>query len=177
MDEKFEQAFQQAAVFQKLWTDSFTQMAEVWGRFSPGKPPPDTIREIRTEMLKVLTETWDQFMRTPQFMEYMKTSLEGFMNLRQIAADALTRGHHEMQAPAREDIDGLLLAIRHLERRLLDRIEELENGVTSVGQRLETIEAFVHEPAGVVAGEAAVEVPAEAPAARPVRKPPRRHGK
>jgi hypothetical protein len=179
MDEKFDQAFQQAAVFQQLWTDSFTKMAEAWGKFSPGKPPPDAIREIRTEMLKVLTETWDQFMRTPQFMEYMKNSMEGFLNLRQFAAEALTRNHHEMQAPAREDIDGVLLAIRHMERRLLDRIEEIENAVGAIGPRLDRIEESAHEPVGVAAREPTTTETGEesSPDTAPARKAPRRRAK
>lgn len=177
MDEKFDQAFQQAAGFQKMWTDSFTQMAEVWGRFSPGKPPPDAIREMRAEMLKVLTDTWDQFMRTPQFMEYMKTSMDGFMDLRKMTADAMTRNHHEMQSPAREDIDGVLLAIRHMERRLLDRIEEVETGVNAVGRRLEKIEERAQEPAGVAADKPAAEDPVKAPTKPPPGKTPRRHAK
>jgi hypothetical protein len=175
MDEKFDQAFQQAAAFQKMWTDSFTQMGEVWGRFSPGKPPPDAIREVRSEMLKVLTETWDQFMRTPQFMEYMKNSMDGFLNLRQMAAEAMTRNHHEMQSPAREDIDGVLLAIRHMERRLLDRIEDVENGVNAVGRRLEKIEETVPESVGVAAAEEpAAETPADSSSEPRSRKAPRR---
>jgi hypothetical protein len=174
MDEKFDQAFQQAAVFQKMWTDSFTQMAEVWGRFSPGKPPPDAIREVRSEMLKVLTEAWDQFMRTPQFLEYMKTSMDGFMDMRKMTADAMTRNHHEMQSPAREDIDGVLLAIRHMERRLLDRIDEVENAVNAAGGRLENIEETIPEPVGAAAAGPAAAIPTEAPAEPRLRKVPRR---
>jgi hypothetical protein len=135
MDEKYDQAFQQAAAFQKMWTDAVMQMAEVWGQYTPGKPPPDTVREMRSGLLKVITEAWDQFMRTPQFMEYMKTSMDSFLDLRKMAADAMTRNHHEMQAPARADIDGVLLAIRHMERRLLDRIEDLETTVAGMGRR------------------------------------------
>lgn len=134
MDEKFDQAFQQAATFQKMWTDAFTQMGEVWGKYSPSNPPPDTIRDMRAGMLKVLSEAWDQFARSPQFMEYMKTSMDGFMDLRKMTADAMTRNHHQMQSPAREDIDGVLLAIRHMERRLLDRIEDIENAVAHVSR-------------------------------------------
>lgn len=178
MDEKFDQAFQQTAAFQKMWTDSFTRMSEVWGSFSPGKPPPEAIREVRAGMLKVLTETWDQFMRTPQFMDNMKTSMDGFMDMRQMTADAMTRNYHEMQLPAREDIDAVLLAIRHTERRLLDRIEEVENAVTAVGQRLAKTEENAHELVGVPTGEpAAEEFPAGTPPRPAPRKAPRRSHK
>ncbi|HEX9786213.1 MAG TPA: hypothetical protein VGA56_26235 [Opitutaceae bacterium] len=146
MDEKFDQAFQQAATFQKMWTDSFSQMAEVWTRASPGKPPPDVIREMRSGMLKVLADCWEEFMRTPQFMEYMKNSMDGVLALRKLGADMMTRNHHATQSPAREDIDGVLLAIRHMERRLLDRIEEVDAGIAEVGRRVEKLEELGNAP-------------------------------
>ena len=46
----------------------------------------------------------------------------------------MTRGRHEMQATAREDIDSAMLAVRHMEKRLLDRIEELEAKIDSLVQ-------------------------------------------
>ena len=57
--------FDQVAAFQKLWTDSFANMASVWSQFSPGSPPFDEMRKMRGGMLKVLAETWDEYMRTP----------------------------------------------------------------------------------------------------------------
>jgi len=161
MDEKFDQAFQQAAAFQKMWTDAFTQMGEVWSQFSPGNPPPETIRDMRAGMLKVMTEAWDQFARSPQFMEYMRTSMDGFMNLRKMSADAMTRNHHEMQSPAREDIDGVLLAIRHMERRLLDRIEDIENAVATLARHAASVNGKPEKPAASSPAPAAPPVAAK----------------
>jgi len=69
--------FDQVAAFQKLWTDSFANVTGVWSQFSPGSPPSDEMPKMRGGMLKVLAETWDEYMRTPQFMEMMKASLNG----------------------------------------------------------------------------------------------------
>ena len=49
--------FDQAAAFQKLWMDSFTEMASVWSQFSASSPPVDEMRKMRGGMLKVLAET------------------------------------------------------------------------------------------------------------------------
>jgi hypothetical protein len=70
-----------AAAFQKLWTDSFANMAGVWSQFSPGSPPIDEMRKMRGGMLQVLAESWDEYMRTPQFMEMLKASLNGALEL------------------------------------------------------------------------------------------------
>ena len=65
MSENTNKYFDEVAAFQKLWTDSFANMASVWSQFSPGSPPPDEMRKMRGGMLKVLADTWDEYMRTP----------------------------------------------------------------------------------------------------------------
>src|SRR5271166_4321679 len=64
MSDNMNKCFDQVAAFQKLWTDSFANMASVWSQFSPGSPPSDEMRKMRGGMLKVLAETWDEYMRT-----------------------------------------------------------------------------------------------------------------
>ena len=127
--------FDQVAAFQKLWTDSFANMASVWSQFSPGSPPSDEMRKMRGGMLKVLAETWDEYMRTPQFMEMMKASLNGALDLKRMARDGMNRVHEQFETPSKEDIDGVLLAIRHVEGRLLDRLEGLDDRVVEPGRK------------------------------------------
>jgi len=127
MSDNLNKAFDQVAAFQKLWTDSFANTTGVWSKFSPGSPPSEEMREMRGGMLKVLAETWDEYMRTPLFMEMMKASLSGALDLKRMARDGMNRVHEQFENPSREDIDGVLLAIRHVERRLLDRLEGLDD--------------------------------------------------
>ena len=49
----------------------------------------DEMRKMRGGMLKVLAETWDEYMRTPQFMEMMKASLNGALDLKRMARDGM----------------------------------------------------------------------------------------
>jgi uncharacterized coiled-coil protein SlyX len=123
--------FDQVTAFQKLWTDSLANMASVWSQFSPGSPPTDEMRKMRGGMLKVLAETWDEYMRTPQFMEIMQASLNGMLDLKGMARDGMNRVHEQFENPSKNDIDDVLLAIRHVERRLLDRLEGLDDRVTN----------------------------------------------
>jgi hypothetical protein len=39
---------------------------------------------------------------------------------------------HELQAPSRDDIDTVMLAVRHMEKRLLDRVEQLSSQVSKL---------------------------------------------
>ena len=102
MSDNTSKYFDQVAAFQKLWTDSFANMASVWSQFSPGSPPPDEMRKMRGGMLKVLADTWDEYMRTPQFMEMMKASLNGAVDLKSMARDGMNRVHEQFKTPSKD---------------------------------------------------------------------------
>ena len=139
MSDNINNGFEQAAAFQKLWMDSFADMASVWSQFSPGSPPSDEMRKMRGGMLKVLAETWDEYMRTPQFMELMKASLSGALDLKRMARAGMNRAHEQFENPSKEDIDGVLMAIRHVERRLLDRLEGLDERVANLDEKIDKV--------------------------------------
>jgi len=139
MNDNLNKGFDQAAAFQKLWTDSFANMASVWSQFSPGSPPSDEMRKMRGGMLKVLAETWDEYMRTPLFMEMMKASLNGALDLKRMARDGMNRVHEQFENPSKEDIDGVLQAIHHVERRLLDRLEGLGDRVANLAEKIDKV--------------------------------------
>jgi hypothetical protein len=140
MDDRMNDTLEQAAALQKLWLDSFGSMANVWSQYSPESPPPEEIRKVRSGMLKVLAGTWDEFMRTPQFMEMMKVSLNGALDLKRMARDGLNKMHEQFETPSKEDLDSILLAIRHVERRLLERVEGIDDRVRDVADRLEKLD-------------------------------------
>jgi len=79
MSDNMNKGFDQVAAFQKLWTDSFANMASVWSQFSPGSPPFHEMRKMRGGMLKVLAETRDEYMRT----------LNGALDLKRTARDGM----------------------------------------------------------------------------------------
>src|SRR5215470_4431928 len=137
MSDNMNKALDQVAAFQKLWLDSFANMASIWSQFSPGSPPSDELRKMRGGMLKVLAETWDEYMRTPQFMEMMKASLNGALDLKRMAREGMNRFHEQLENPSKNDIDDLLLAIRHVERRLLERLEGLDERVGELNEKIE----------------------------------------
>lgn len=128
--------FEQAAAFQKLWMDSCAKMAGAWSEYSPGSPPVEEVRKVRTGILKGLAEAWEEYMRTPQFMEAMKATLNGMLELRRLSRDGMNRLHEQFEIPTKEDIDGVLLAIRHIERRVLDRIEDIDERLLTLNEHL-----------------------------------------
>jgi len=160
--------FDQAAAFQKLWIDSFTDMASVWSQFSAGSPPVDEMRKMRGGMLKVLAETWDEYMRTPQFLEMMKASLNGALDLKRMAREGMNRVHEQFENPSKQDVDAVLLAIRHVERRLLDRLEGLDDRVANLNERIDNVdEGIAKQGKAIERLEQTVRTKVEKPAPTP----------
>jgi hypothetical protein len=140
MSDNMNKGVDQVATFQKLWMDSFANMASACSQFSPGSSPSDEMRKMRGGMLKVLGETWDEYMRTPQFMEMMKASLNGALDLKRMSRDGMNRVNEQFESPSKDDINGVLLAIRHVERRLLDRLEGLDDRVANLDQKIDKVD-------------------------------------
>jgi hypothetical protein len=140
MSDNLNKAFDQVAAFQKLWIDSFANLAGIWSQFSLASPAFDEMRKMRSGMLKLLAETWDEYMRTPRFMEMMKASLNGALDFKRMARDGINRVHEQFENPSKEDVDAVLLAIRHVERRLLDRLEGLDNRVANLDEKIDKVE-------------------------------------
>ena len=64
-------------------------------------------------------------MRSPQFTESMKQWMDNAISFRKMTNDFMAKVRNEMQAASKDDIDQIMLSIRHMEKRLLDRIDQL----------------------------------------------------
>ncbi len=121
----FDKAAQEAATLQRIWLENLTKALQTAFKFTPDSAPPDIMRQVRTGMFQALTESWDEFMRSPQFLECMRQWMDNAVTLRTMTNEFLGRMRNEAQAPSRSDIDTIMLAVRHMEKRLLDRLDDL----------------------------------------------------
>ena len=101
---------------------------------SPGAAPPEMLRQMRSGIFQALAQSWNEYLRSPQFGAAMKQWMDGAISYRKMTNDLFTRARHETQDVAREDIDNVLLAMRHLEKRLLDRMEGLAAMINQASQ-------------------------------------------
>jgi len=134
------QTADQWAAFQKIWGETFQKMMQLGFTFSPESAPPEFIRQMRSGIFQALAQSWDQFLRSPQFMEATKQYLDNAMAFRKMSGDMFNKVRHETQTTTREDIDSVMLAVRHMESRVLDRVEELAAQVDAVSKRLDAEE-------------------------------------
>lgn len=137
MSDNFEKTAEQAAAFQKIWMDSMSKLMQTAFTFGSNSPPPDVLKEIRSGIFQALAHSWEDFMRSPQFLESMKQWMDNAINFRKVSNDFLAKARNEMQSPSRDDIDTVMLTVRHIEKRLLDRMEDLANKITELNHRLD----------------------------------------
>ncbi len=140
-DDKTQDAFEQAAAYQKIWTDSFSKLAQAAFTFSPDAAPPEVMRDIRSSIFQAMATSWEEFMRSPQFLESMKQLMSNAMAFRKMTNDFLTKAHHETQGTARTDIDTLMLAVRHLEERVVDCVADLKAEVQDLRGKLDEVQS------------------------------------
>src|SRR4051812_23892533 len=72
MTDDFTKAAEQVGAFQKIWTESFTQLMQTAFTTTPTSAPPEVLREMRSGILKSLARSWDEFLRSPQFLDVMR---------------------------------------------------------------------------------------------------------
>lgn len=138
------QSIDQAEQIARLWMDFWSRMATAALSAQPptvSASPADAATQARDAMLEAASQWTDQFMRSPPFLEQMRRSMDATIELRQQMNQWMTRAHHEMQSTARQDIESLMSTIRHLEQRLLDRLEQ-------ACERIEQLEQRLDRPAG-----------------------------
>jgi hypothetical protein len=152
---------EQWAAFQKIWTDTFSKLAQIGFTFTPDSAPPDVLRQIRSGVLQALAQSWDDFLRSPQFLEGTKQWMDSAIAFRKMTNEFLTKARHEGQDLAREDIDSVMLAMRHMETRILDRMEEVCKKVCDLQKQIN----------GAAAGRRAARPTARRPGMKAARKP------
>jgi hypothetical protein len=128
---------EQWTAFQKIWGETFSKLMQLGFTFSPDSAPPEFIRQMRSGIFQALAQSWDHFLRSPQFMEGMKQWMDNALAFRKMSSEFFNKVRHETQSTSRDDIDSVMLAVRHMETRILDRVEELAAEVQEVRERLD----------------------------------------
>lgn len=136
MNDFTENPFEQIAAFQKAWLETFTKMVMPGFSFSSEATPPEFMRQMRSGIFQALTKSWEEYMRSPQFRDSMKTAMDNAIRFQKMGNDLLTRTHHGLQGTARADIDDLMQAMHHLETRILDRVEEVATRLDKLEEKL-----------------------------------------
>ena len=140
MSDEKQSPFEQAAAFQKIWLESLSKLTQSAFSATPESVPAEVLKQMRTGLFEALAKSWEEFMRSPQFLDAVKQMMDNAMAFRKLTSKMLTQAHHEMQGTARADIDAILAALRHVESRVLDRMDELGAQLEQLRGRVKAVE-------------------------------------
>jgi hypothetical protein len=108
-----------------LLFDLATKLTEATLSSTTPQTPPDAFRQIRTAQLNAWGDYFQELMRTPEFLDAVKQWTALNVQFRKQMSDFLGQMQHEFQGASRQDIDQLMLSMRHLERRVVEGVEQL----------------------------------------------------
>lgn len=135
--------------FSRFWTEMLSQSGAPGAGFTPS---PETIKQMRAGFFEAWAKHCDEFLRSEQFLEMLKQSMDASMLFRQQINQFLTRCLEDAQVPSRTDSDSLMRVMRSVEERVLDRLDSLE-------QRLEQFEKTAASNGREAAGSAGTRKP------------------
>lgn len=126
--------------FQKMWSDFSQKMGASGMSFTPESTPPDAAKQMRSAFLKAWSEYCEEYMRSPEFLQSWKKSMDAAIELRRQMNQSMGKMHHDLGGTSRQDIDQLMVALSHLERRMVDNIERGAEKVNELGERIDSLE-------------------------------------
>ena len=133
--------FEQAQHLTSLWVELVAKMMAGGATIDPQQPPPDVARRLRDISLAAMGQQADKFLRSPQFLDWMKQTFDAQIAFRKQLNQFFTDAHHNVQSVAKQDVDALSLAVRQMETRVLDRVEALCDRLEQVSRRLDALES------------------------------------
>ncbi len=133
--------------FSRFWVDLISKMSTAGFGPTASTAQDDSLKRMRQAFFDAWAKHCDEFLHSQAFLDMMKKSLDSALAFKQELNEFLTKALHEQQMPARSDTDSILLVLRSLEDRVLDRLERLS-------ERVEKLEDVVRsdKPADESAG-------------------------
>lgn len=120
------QTFNPSQKFLEFWAEVAAKMAAAGAAANGNASPTQAARDTRSAVFDAMSQYVDQFMRSPQFLEFARQSMDGSLQVREQLNDFLTKFRHELQGVARQDIESVLAAVHQMERRVVDRLDEID---------------------------------------------------
>jgi hypothetical protein len=131
----------------KAWSDLATKMMAAGWSAPSMAPPPDMGRQFRANYLGAWSEFFERWMRSPEFLEWMRQSLSGGVEVRKQLNEFFGRLQNTFQAVSRQDFDQLIERVRGLEDRIAHDTQEILSRLEEIQARLDAGEGGSRRPA------------------------------
>jgi hypothetical protein len=138
--EDCQDAGRQGDTLLKAWNDLAAKLLTAGWSVPSMTPPPDLGRQLRANYLGAWTEFFDRWMRSPEFLDWMRQSLSGGIEARKQLNEFFSRLQNTFQAVSRQDFDQLMATVRGLEDRVIHDTQEILARLEEIQARLDARE-------------------------------------
>lgn len=121
--------------FSKFWSDAMSRMA---GTSAPNpfqNSNEDVVKQMRQAFFDSWAKSCEEFMGSETFLKAMKKSMDDGLVFKQQVNEFMTKALHGASMPSRQDMNSVLEALRSMESRVLESVEEVTRRVVAVEQR------------------------------------------
>ena len=121
-----------ADVFTRFWGDFAANMSSAG--LMPQQPPAggDAMKQMQRIFLDAMSKYVDDMLRSPQFLEMLKTSMNNAIAMKRQLDGFLTNAMRAAGAPTQEDAAETIERLNSLERRIVDRLKALNDRVDAM---------------------------------------------
>ena len=122
--------------FSRFWVDLMSKMSGTPFAPTASQMQDDAMKRMRQAFFDAWAKHCDEFLRSDAFLDVLKKSMDSALAFKQELNEFLTKALHDKQMPARSDTDSILLVLRSMEDRVLERMDRL-------AQRVDALESSV----------------------------------
>jgi hypothetical protein len=113
------------------WFEMAAQTAESCGKWPDRPITPESLRQSRSNVIKIWSDYWEHLLRSSAFLDAEKQCMAGNLEFRKQVHEFLAQFHHEMQLATAQDIDQIMRTMRRIEE---DRQEQSDQILLTLGK-------------------------------------------
>ena len=120
--------------FTQFWNDFMSRMASA-GMMPTGQAGNDAIKQMQRIYLDAMAKYADEYMRSPQFLDMMKQTMDASMAWKRQVDQWLSGALKAAAMPTAEDAADAVARLHSMEKRLTERLSEIEERLIALEQR------------------------------------------
>src|SRR5262249_47429560 len=113
--------------FTQFWSDVMSRMTAA-GFVQPAADS-EGLERMQRIFFDAMAKYADEFMRSPQFLESLKATMDNAMAFRRQLDQWITSSLQSAQMPTHSDMTDVVARIHSMEKRVLERMDELDGRV------------------------------------------------
>jgi hypothetical protein len=120
----------------RFWSEWFAQSNDQAKAFLDTMTPLGDPDQMRRRWLEAVSQSLDNFMRTPAFLESMQRNLKAMTDLKVMQDQFTSEAARQAGLPTASDITGLFERLNSVEREVLGRLRVIETRLKSIESKL-----------------------------------------